>query len=837
MKAVVMAGGEGSRLRPLTISRPKPMVQVVNRPCIEHILLLLKRHGITDVIITLQYLAEQIQDYLGDGSALGLNITYSIEETPLGTAGSVGLARDQLTETFLVISGDALTDFDLSKVIAFHRRRRAEATLTLYSVPNPLEYGVVILNEDGRIRQFLEKPSWGEVFSDTVNTGIYVLEPSIFEVIPPGRPVDFSAEVYPRLLAEGRPLYGYVASGYWCDIGSIPEYQRATSDLLSGRVNLGPVGVEHPERPGVFLEHPDEVKIAPDAIISGPVYLGADCQIKSGAVVYGPSVIRADCVIDSGAQIDRSIIWRGTYIGERAEVRGAIICRQVTLKAKAMVFEGAVIGDKAVVSEGAIIQPGVKVWPDKEIEAGATVSNSIIWGSQGRRSLFSRYGISGLVNIDLTPEFAAKLGAAYGATLPKGATVIMSRDPHRTPRMIKRAMIAGVPSAGVDVIDVKSVPIPVVRYIIRQMDAIGGVHVRLSPYDTRIVDIKFFDTNGLDIDKPFERKIENTFFREDFRRTYQDEIGVISEAPQLVEQYIEGYQRSLELFTAPPAQPTTIVVDYAHAAASNILPVLFSQLGLNVVSLNASIDETKLARSPQEFDESMRQLAAITAALRANMGVRLEPGGEKIYVVDDTGTIIDGAVLAAMVAAMTFEQQPGATIAVPVSAPRIFDDLAEQYGGTVLRTKVSQQALMTTALRHQVTLCADLEGGLIFPSFSPAMDGLYAITRLVELLARTGQRLAALARSFPPFYLMRRQVRCPWEAKGRVMRLLNEQYRDRQASQIDGVKVDLGREWVLILPDPDRPLFHIIAESTSPEGAQALLDKYAGLVAGLQGER
>lgn len=836
MKAVVMAGGEGSRLRPLTIGRPKPMVQVVNRPCIEHILLLLKRHGITDVIVTLQYLAEQIQDYFGDGSSLGMTITYSIEESPLGTAGSVGLARELLTETFLVISGDALTDFDLEKIVAFHKSKRAEATLTLYSVPNPLEYGVVIFNESGEIRQFLEKPSWGEVFSDTVNTGIYVLEPSIFDDVPPDRPVDFSSEVFPRMLSEGRPIYGFVADGYWCDIGSIAEYHRATSDLLNGKVNMGPLGLEDPSRPGVILESED-ADIAPDALIMGPVFIGSDCQIKSGAVIYGPSVIRNSAVVDVGAQIDRSIIWRGTYIGERAEVRGAIVCRQCTIKSKVMVFEGAVIGDNTVISDSAIIQPGVKIWPDKEIEAGATVASSIIWGSQGRRVLFSRYGISGLVNIDLTPEFAAKLGAAYGATLPKGGSVIMSRDPHHTPRMIKRAMIAGVPSSGVDVIDVKSVPIPVARYITRATDATAGVHVRLSPYDQRIVDIKFFDANGLDIDKPAERRIENTFFREDFRRTYLDEIGRILEAPQLVERYIEGYRQSLDLFSTPPSAPTTIVVDYAHATASNILPILFSQLGLNVVSLNASIDESKLARSPQEFDEAMQQLASITAALRANMGVRLEAGGEKIYVVDDTGEVIDGALLSAMVASLVLEQNPGATIAVPVSAPRIFDDLAARHGGTLIRTKVNQQALMAAAIRQGVEFVADLEGGMIFPGFNPAMDGLYAVIKLVELLSRANTRLADLARSFPPFYLMRRQVRCPWEVKGMVMRKLNEQYRERQSAQIDGVKVDLGRDWALVLPDPDRPLFHVIAESSSAEGAQALVDKYAGLVAGLQGQR
>src|SRR3989337_1493430 len=216
-----MAGGEGSRLRPLTIARPKPMIPIVNKPCIEHILLLLKRHGIREVVITVQYLASSIQEYFGDGSSWDMDITYSVEDTPLGTAGSVKHAARSLTEPFLVISGDALTDFDLTKVIAFHQAKKSMATITLNRVPNPLEYGVVIINEDGAIRQFLEKPSWGEVFSDTVNTGIYVLDPRIFEYYEAGRPVDFSQDVFPELLRAGEPIFGYVADGYWCDVGNI----------------------------------------------------------------------------------------------------------------------------------------------------------------------------------------------------------------------------------------------------------------------------------------------------------------------------------------------------------------------------------------------------------------------------------------------------------------------------------------------------------------------------------------------------------------------------------------------------------------------------------------
>ncbi len=205
MKAVVMAGGEGSRLRPLTINRPKPMVPLVDRPVMEHIIELLKLNGITEIVVTIQYLANVIQDHFGDGSAFGVHIDYSLEEQPLGTAGSVKNAEHLLKEPFLVISGDALTDFNLSQIIEFHNASGAMATLTLTRVPNPLEYGVIIVNEQGQVRQFLEKPSWGEVFSDTVNTGIYVLDPEVFKYIERGKVTDWSKDIFPHMLTQGRP--------------------------------------------------------------------------------------------------------------------------------------------------------------------------------------------------------------------------------------------------------------------------------------------------------------------------------------------------------------------------------------------------------------------------------------------------------------------------------------------------------------------------------------------------------------------------------------------------------------------------------------------------------
>jgi len=831
MKAVVMAGGAGSRLRPLTVGRPKPMVPIVNKPVLTHILDLLKRHGILDVVLTVQFMGDSIQDYLGDGSVMGMNIHYAVEETPLGTAGSVKNAQQHLDDTFLVISGDALTDFDLTRIIEFHREKKALATLTLYRVPSPLEYGVIIIDENGRVRQFLEKPSWGEVISDTVNTGIYVLEPEVLDHFELGIPFDFSKDLFPLLLEGGDPMFGFVASGYWCDIGNLQEYMRANRDLLEGKAQLEALG-EHLGG-GVWCQDKDSVEIAPDAQLFGPIYLGHGVKIKGGVIMHGPSAVRDYTVIDNRAHIDRSVIWRNSYIGEGVELRGAIIGRQCSLKSKTVVFEGAVVGDRSFIGEGAMIHPNVKIWPEKVVDAGATVRSSIIWGSQARRILFGRYGVTGLVNVDLTPEFAAKLGAAFAATLPKGATVMINRDPHRSPRMIKRAIIAGLPSAGVNVQDLRTVPIPVARYIIRISGASGGVHVRLSPHDGRVVDIKFIDSQGLDLDKDTQRRIERIFFREDFRRVYLDEIGEIDYATQVRQRYTQGFMASLDSEAIRQAE-FYIVVDYASAPTALMLPAILTELNCSVVALNGSLDETKMSIAPEEFQSSLEQLALICKALKTTLGVRLDVGGEKIFLVDDQGRCLDGIAACACMVALALEANDGGNIAVPVNLPSVFEKLVDRYGGSVIRTKCNLQALMEASKAEGIVVAGDGAGDFIFPSLGPAVDGLMAIAKLLEFLATQHASLSEVVAALPSYHIARSKVSCPWEKKGTVMRLLNDQYKDAQAERIDGIKVHFGDDWVLVLPDPDHPEYHIYAESVSGVQAEDLTSKFVRIVEGLQ---
>jgi mannose-1-phosphate guanylyltransferase/phosphomannomutase len=830
MKAVVMAGGAGSRLRPLTIGRPKPMVPIVNKPCMAHTLDLLKRHGVTEVVVTVQYLANVIQDYFGDGHEMGMNICYSVEDVPLGTAGSVKKAQEYLDETFIVISGDAVTDFDLQQIIEFHRQKGALVTLTLYRVPNPLEYGVIITDEEGRIQQFLEKPSWGEVISDTVNTGIYVLAPEVLNYFEKGVPFDFSKNLFPIVLERRDPLYGYVASGYWCDVGDIGEYVRASEELLEGKVQVAEIG----QHIGGNIWCGEGVEIAPDAQLYGPIYLGDEVKIKGGVVINGPTAIRDYTIVDNRARIDRCIIWRNSYIGEGAQLRGAIVGRQCSLKSKVAVQEGAVIGDNSTVGEGATIHSNLKIWPDKEIEAGAIVKSSIIWGAQGRRVLFGRYGVTGLVNVDLTPEFAAKLGAAFGATLPKGSTVTFNREPHRSPRMIKRATISGLPSAGINVQDLRSMPIPVARYITRISDAAGGVHVRLSPFDRRVVDIKFFDQRGLNLSKAAERAIERVFFREDFRRVYLDEIGAIDYAPQVIERYTQGFMKAVDVEAIRRAS-FHIVVDYAYAPTSLVLPSILGILGCNLVAVGANVDEFKMSILPEEFEETLRQLAIICSALNTDLGIRLDVGGEQIFIVDDKGHLLSDETACAAMAALALRQAGGGTLIVPVNQSNVFEHIAAQYGGQVKRTKLDPQSLMEAASQEEVIMAGDGTGNFIFPQFQPAIDGLMATAKLLECLATQQTKLSEVIASLPPFYVAKRKVPCPWEAKGTVMRLLNEQYRDHDKELIDGIKVILNdEEWTLILPDPDQPIFHVYAEANSAEQADALADEYTRLVEELQ---
>jgi mannose-1-phosphate guanylyltransferase/phosphomannomutase len=825
MKAVLMAGGSGTRLRPLTCDMPKPMVPIVNRPIVGHILSLLKRHGFDDVILTLFYLPQVIQDYVRDGAEFGVSVQYAIEQDqPLGTSGAVKACQRHLDETFLIISGDSLTDFDLTAAIKYHKEKKSLATLVLTSVPNPLEFGVVITDGDGRITRFLEKPTSSEVFSDTVNTGIYILEPEVLDFLPEGKESDFSKDLFPLLLNKNLPMYGYVADGYWCDVGNLETYRQAHYDVLSGQVNID---IPYEQRyEGVWVG--DAVVIEPDVSLEPPLLIGNNCYIGRGAQLSANTVLGDNVTVGENSSLKRPIVWNGSYIDAAASLRGCTIGRNVTIKREAQILEGAVVADECTVGEGAAIKPGIKVWPSKMIDPGVTLMESLIWGAGAPQSLFGATGIAGLVNVDVTPERAVKIGAAYGASLGMGKFVTVSRDQNPASRLISRAMVSGLLSVGVNVLNLDDTPMPIARHQAPGLGVAGGVHIRLDPDKPELVSIEFIDTHGLTIPPSTEKKIEGTYFKEDFRRAKLHEVGEMSYPARVRERYQESFLEQFRTFI--PMRPLRVVVDYAFLIGSVILPSLLGRLGVETVVLNAYQTHNLAQRDKGRL---LQQLSEVVVALKADFGVQMDGNGERIVLVDNRGHLIKDNKLLALLTTMILKDQPGATVAVPVMAPAAIEAIAHELGGKVVRTKASPRSLMATAKEEGAAL-AGYGGRFIFPSFNPGFDGLFTTAMLAYLLAKQDRTIAEIVRDLPAIPTQHEAVPCQMAQKGRVMRLLAEANLNQDVDLRDGLKIHTDGGWVLILPDPVDGLVHLYADTKSgTDDSRQLLERYRERVNGL----
>jgi len=825
MRAVVMAGGEGTRLRPLTSNQPKPMVPVANKPCMEHIVELLKRHGIEDVIVTLAFLPKAIRDYFGDGSDLGVNINYSVEQAPLGTAGSVKNAEENLGERFIVISGDAMTDFDLTAIIAEHERRQAMVTIVLKHVENPLEFGVVVVNDEGRIERFLEKPTWGQVFSDTVNTGIYVLEPEVFNYIPAGQAYDFSQELFPKLFELGKPLYGTIADGYWQDIGSLGQYLAANRDVLDGKVQASIPGIRLEN--GIFVG--ENVSIDSLDHITGPAVIGNYAKIDRNARIGAYSVLGSNVVVKDHAETRFSVIDANTYIGSGTKVYGAIVGKNIDVKPGATISEGAAIGDECVIGEQAYIAPDVKIYPFKTVESGAQINSSIIWESRGTSQLFGKDGVVGLINVDITAELALKLAMAYGTTLPKGSKVVTSRDAHPASRVIKRAMISGLNSTGVDVRDLRVSSASVNRFEIKGRNAQGGVHVRISSWDPEVIQIQVFEPPGIPVGEKTQKNIEKYYGRQDFRRAFYSEMGRIQFPDRAAETYIRGMTDKWDT-DAIRKRAYRLVIDYSYSPVALILPLLLPTLDAEVISLHASTDEHKTTVAATELGVNIADVQRLVKVMNADLGAVIDPGAERLYLVDEQGREIPlEKSLLLFVDLVAGSAASGHKIALPLTVTRLAEQIAEPHGVQIERTKVSLPALMEASTADDVVFAGAIGGGYIFPEFLPAFDAVMSLGKLLELLAPRGAPLSELVDQIPSSTLVHKTVSCPWSLKGTVMRTVTEELQrtdGRRLSLLDGIKVFYKGGWAQILPDADEALFHVYAEGADSDASERMADGF-----------
>lgn len=347
MQAVILAGGEGRRLRPLTARLPKPMIPLLNRPFLQHTLEYLKSHGVTEVFLALGYLPDAIRAFFGDGAGLGVRLRYSVEESPLGTAGAVKLLEPRLSGACIVLNGDTVTDMDLTRLQRLHQERGAAATLFLVPVADPSRFGVVETGADGRVLRFTEKPRPGEARANTINGGCYILEPEVFAHVPPGTYHMFEDGVFPQLLQMGAPVFSYTPSAYWEDVGTPRSYLQVHRDILLGRVH--PVGLEPLPASGVRLG--PGCLVHPTARIAGAVVLGSRCAIGPGALVTGPAVLGDDCSLGEGASVSDSVLWRGVTVGARTQLHGCCVADGARFQEDVAMSTG-IVGAGATVGRG-----------------------------------------------------------------------------------------------------------------------------------------------------------------------------------------------------------------------------------------------------------------------------------------------------------------------------------------------------------------------------------------------------------------------------------------------------------------------------------------------------
>jgi mannose-1-phosphate guanylyltransferase/phosphomannomutase len=822
VKAVVMAGGEGTRLRPLTSNQPKPMVPIVGKPCMEHILELLRTHGFEDVIVTVAFLPQAIRSYFGDGTTLGLNIQYSVEESPLGTAGSVRLASDALDDTFLVISGDALCDIDLKKIVEFHQQKGAAVTIGLKSVENPLEFGIVVTDEDGKVERFLEKPSWGQVFSDTINTGIYVLEPEVLKHIPTDRPYDFSKELFPLLLEMGRPIYGYVCEGYWQDIGNLDQYRQANFDALDERVRLNVPGLKI--RGDVWIG--EGVEIDDVEGVEGPAFIGNYARISPEASVGPYTVLGSATTLRERGRVSRSVLDASCYIGRSAVVEGAIVGRNCDIRAHARIHEGVAIGDQVTIGDQSVIYPGVRIYPYKEVDYGAQIYESLIWESRGTTRVFSQDGVVGLVNVDLTPEIALRFGAALGTALKRGARVVASRESAPAYRMIKRALISGLHSTGVNVADLRTLPAPVGKHLLKTQGYDAAFHVGASTTDPEAVQIRLFERPGIALSAAMQREVEKHFTRQELRRVPFGDVGSITYPARARESYASDLLADLDV-EAIRLRGFRIVVDYGYSAGSYVLPLVLGPLGVEAVTAHAFESDT--GSPPGRIAETIDQAQRLVAAVNADFGAVFDRSAERIYLIDERGREVRPDQSLLLYLKLLNKSEGGGKVVVPITATsQVEEVVGDRF--EVVRTPATLPELTRAAADEGVVFAGAPGGGYVFPAFLPAYDAIAALCKLLELLAPVGDSLSKLVSELPRPTLVHRQVQCPWALKGAVMRVLNERYADGDVDTTDGIKIFDARGWVQVLPDGDEPLIHLYAEGETPADSEELETELRTLV-------
>ena len=763
-----MAGGEGERLRPLTCTIPKPMALLLDKPILSYSMELLKKHGVERAGITLRYLPDEIESAFGDGSEDGIQLRYYTETRPLGTAGSVRAAREFLNETFCVLSGDGITDANLTEALAFHREKNALATIIVKRMPNPTEYGLVTLAEDGRIERFTEKPSWKYVTSDLVNTGIYIFEPEILTYIPDDRPYDFGKELFPRLLEAGEPIFGFETDAYWCDIGDFTAYLRAQEDALNGKIALIPA----PQN-GIF-RMPGAV-VDEDAQIEAPVFIGARARIHRGAKILAGSVIGSGATVGEYASVKRGVILPNAVIQRRAEIRGAVVCAGAIVGEDARVFEEAVVGAGTSLADRVCVKPGAKIWPGKRIPYGANVSENLVWGQRGARSF------DGALICARTPEDAVRAGRAIAWKL-KPQRILVGRSPSAVAAAQERALVSGLASQGAQVYTVGECSLPQLRFLVGNMRLDGGAYVAsdaispilsdgtpLSPAERRGIESAL---NRLDIPQPFSgitRPVINA------GRGDLSYLGFLQSASF-------GSIRRLSAAIYAPTEPTLYLAEQA-----------FSQCGIP---------------ARVEWEEERMELN------HGEVGVYLSESGEDARFADEYGPLPEP--MNELLIAWAIAEAGEKTLFAPPESTRALEGFTKSLGIEVVFLR-DDTAPWEKTLREKSEY-----------QFHMRRDGIFCALNVMCRLGEKELSLSSFRERMPRTERVTRDIEIDFPLRGEAFRHLREFAPDDYEREDCFFRGKNGCAWVRA--DETRPVCTVTAEARDTEFANEICDLFSNLL-------
>lgn len=770
MKAVIMAGGEGSRLRPLTCDCPKPMVPLMDKPVMSYALELLRRHHIQEAAVTLQYLPDRVQDYFGDGSDFDIALRYYVEKTPMGTAGSVRQAADFLTETFIVLSGDGVTDCDLTDAVRFHRERGAMATMVIKHVESPLEYGLVVANSDGRIRRFVEKPGWEEVFSDTVNTGIYILEPEALRRIPSDRPCDFGREFFPALLQEGAPLFAYTMNGYWCDIGDISAYLRAHADAMDGRINLPALN----RSASVFRMAGSRVDRG--AVLEGPCFIGENAVVHEGARIGPYSVLGAGSVVGAHASVKRSVLWPQARLAARTQARGCILARNAFLGEGAGAFEESVLGSGASLGARGTLLPGVKIWPQKNLPEGIRMDANLVWGG-GERPCF----IQGRLPIK-NPAYAVRAAQAYAAAL-RPSSVLLLRSASPVAHSCSMAVESGLMAQGVQVLNAGCGTLPQLRIMLQLLHTDGALFIDGEA-------MRPLASEGTELNLTQRRRVEALLLRQDYERSFASAVRTPISAGRSDLMYVGFLLNAVDSDVLRRVAPRVAVFAPDEPLLSTAERVL-EKAGCTVRA---------------EWEDEMMDLSP------GETGLWLTHSGEGMRLSGEDGTLTD--IETSLLTTWALLESGARRIILPMDASHAAEALAAQYSAEIIRVKGERASFMSSLARED------------YRQFLMRFDGLYAALVCLERLARSGKTLSAWLHSAPHLARQVRSIPVSSKDRGRVMsRLMEEENSTDAADGLFSFARDGG--WAWVAPVGQQEEYRIVAESPKEEIACELCDLYA----------